>query len=255
MILSAGASTLGPIGTCSNRYRIKSEWRGWNGWASRGPKRLPGIWSPPPHIDSDDHAVVPAFTEWLLTRFETDDRVFHEFAAGWDRFKVYSGDIAAEHEAEAAVARRFLNHPARRIREMGGCRRAISPGGGQKGPSMGGRAGPAMIPMAQWRIPQPEDAALLTPERMADLADRMDEAVASLRAWGIRVIDAGRLRPERCAPPSCVTAGSFPTAESELAAVAHAARNAQEFAEIAAVLPDDELQPLAVDLQHSVGGL
>ncbi len=61
--------------------------------------------------------MVPAFTEWLLTRFETDDRVFHEFAAGTNSFKVYSGDIAAEHEAEAAVARRFLNHPARRIRE------------------------------------------------------------------------------------------------------------------------------------------
>jgi hypothetical protein len=30
---------------------------------------------------------------------------------------MYYGDIAAQHEAEAAVARAFLDHPLRRIRE------------------------------------------------------------------------------------------------------------------------------------------
>lgn len=103
-------------------------------------------------------------------------------------------------------------------------------------------------------IAQPEDAALLTPERMEDLADRMDKAVSFVRAWGIRVIDAGRLGRSASLLRRVAAAGSFPAAETELTAVAHAARDAQEFSEIAAVLPDDELKPLAVDLQQSVGG-
>jgi len=30
---------------------------------------------------------------------------------------MYMGDIAAEHEAEATLARKFLDHPLRRVRE------------------------------------------------------------------------------------------------------------------------------------------
>jgi len=72
---------------------------------------------PLPHLDSEGRPVVPPLTEFVLTEFEDDDWVFHEFCAGVHSFQMYSGDIAAQHEAEAAMAESFLNHPARRIRE------------------------------------------------------------------------------------------------------------------------------------------
>jgi len=72
---------------------------------------------PLPHLDSEGRPVVPPLTEFVLTEFEDDDRVFHEFCAGVHSFQTYWGDIAAQHEAEAAMAECFLNHPARRIRE------------------------------------------------------------------------------------------------------------------------------------------
>jgi hypothetical protein len=77
---------------------------------------------PAPHLkESGTHddaiPIVPDLTAWVLTEFEEDDRVFKEFMAGVYSFKMYSGDIAAQHEAEAAVARVFLDHPLRRIRE------------------------------------------------------------------------------------------------------------------------------------------
>jgi hypothetical protein len=61
--------------------------------------------------------VVPALTEFLLSTFEEDDRTFREFCAGVHSMQLYMGDIAAEHEREAEVARQFLDHPLRRIRE------------------------------------------------------------------------------------------------------------------------------------------
>jgi hypothetical protein len=72
---------------------------------------------PQPCIGSDGSPVVPPLTYWVLETFEDDARTFREFCAGVHSFKMYSGDIANEHEAEAALARRFLDHPLRRIRE------------------------------------------------------------------------------------------------------------------------------------------
>lgn len=60
---------------------------------------------------------VPPLTEFVLETFEADDKVFNEFCAGTHSFQMYSGDIAAQHEAEAKVAARFLRHRLRRIRE------------------------------------------------------------------------------------------------------------------------------------------
>ena len=70
-----------------------------------------------PYVDAAGSAVVPPLTEWVLREFESDDRTFREFCAGVHNFQVYSGDIAAQHEAEAEVARRFHDYPLRRIRE------------------------------------------------------------------------------------------------------------------------------------------
>lgn len=70
-----------------------------------------------PHVDENGVAVVPPFTVWFLERFGDDDRTFREFVAGAGGWRSYSGDIAAQHEEEAAVARRFFDHPLARIRE------------------------------------------------------------------------------------------------------------------------------------------
>lgn len=75
---------------------------------------------PPPHVDASGAPVVPPLTLWVLEEFEADDRTFHEFCAGVNSLKVYSGDIAAQHEDEAALARRFLDHSSRRVREWAG---------------------------------------------------------------------------------------------------------------------------------------
>jgi hypothetical protein len=72
---------------------------------------------PVPHVEGGTTPVVPELTAWVLTKFEQDDRVFREFVAGVHSFQMYSGDIAAQHEAEAAVAGAFLDNPVRRIRE------------------------------------------------------------------------------------------------------------------------------------------
>ena len=70
-----------------------------------------------PYVTEDGRAVVPPFTAWVLERFQDDERTMNEFSAGTHSWKIYRGDIAAEHEAEAEVARRFLDHPLVRVRE------------------------------------------------------------------------------------------------------------------------------------------
>lgn len=73
--------------------------------------------TPAPYLGAEDEPVVPELTAFLLTHFENDERVFHEFVAGVNNMKFYEGDIAAEHDREARLARQFLNHPLRRVRE------------------------------------------------------------------------------------------------------------------------------------------
>ncbi len=64
----------------------------------------------------DGAPTVSEITAWVLDRFEQDDRVYDEFCAGTFS-RDYSGDIAAQIEQEGEVARPFLGHPSRRIRE------------------------------------------------------------------------------------------------------------------------------------------
>ena len=72
---------------------------------------------PKPTLDAEGRAFVPALTEWVLETFEDDKRTFREFCAGLHNLELYSGDIAAQHEAEAVLARKFLQHRLRRVRE------------------------------------------------------------------------------------------------------------------------------------------
>lgn len=72
---------------------------------------------PVPFINREGVCVVPELTAQVLTTYQDDDRVFREFLAGCHSFQMYGGDIAAQHKKEADLARQFLNHPLRRIRE------------------------------------------------------------------------------------------------------------------------------------------
>jgi len=70
-----------------------------------------------PYVDASGAPVVPKLTEFVLTRFENDERVLNEFLAGSHSLQMYVGDIASQREAEADAVRPFLNHPLKRIRE------------------------------------------------------------------------------------------------------------------------------------------
>lgn len=71
---------------------------------------------PPPRIENGV-PVVPELTYFLMSKFDHSDRVFREFCAGVHSLQMYVGDISAQHEREAEMARKFLNHPLARIRE------------------------------------------------------------------------------------------------------------------------------------------
>ena len=71
---------------------------------------------PPPFLAEGKPSLHP-LTEYLLDKFEANDRVFREFVAGVHAFKGYFGDIAAQKEGEAEVARKFRSHRLRRVRQ------------------------------------------------------------------------------------------------------------------------------------------
>ena len=71
----------------------------------------------PPHLDTEGRPVVPALTAFVLEQFADDDQVFREFCAGTHSGQIYCGDIAAAHEQEAELGRRFLGHPVKRVRD------------------------------------------------------------------------------------------------------------------------------------------
>jgi hypothetical protein len=72
---------------------------------------------PLPHLDDAGSPVVPELAAYVLDRYAEDEQVFRAFCVGLHNGQMYSGDIAAEHEREGEVARRFLDHPLPRIRE------------------------------------------------------------------------------------------------------------------------------------------
>jgi hypothetical protein len=72
---------------------------------------------PSPFLDDDKKPVLPPLTELFLGKYANDDRVFHEFAGGLHSLQSYKGDIANLKEAEAEVARKFLNHDLPRVRD------------------------------------------------------------------------------------------------------------------------------------------
>lgn len=72
---------------------------------------------PAPFLDGEGKPQVPQLTEFVLTRFEDDDRTFSEFVAGVHSFQGYVGSYSAAREKEGLQAKAFLNHRLRRVRE------------------------------------------------------------------------------------------------------------------------------------------
>jgi hypothetical protein len=72
---------------------------------------------PSPYLSPDGAPIVPELTEFVLEEYESDDEILRNFCAGLHSLQLYSGDIAAAHEKEAAIARRFLTHRLPRVRQ------------------------------------------------------------------------------------------------------------------------------------------
>ena len=70
-----------------------------------------------PSVDKKGLAQVPPLTRFVLTRFEDDDRTFHEFLAGTHSLQTYVGSFANARAKEGEVAMAFINDDSKRIRE------------------------------------------------------------------------------------------------------------------------------------------
>lgn len=71
---------------------------------------------PLPYVSKEGLPIVPYLTQFVLDTFEDDEEVFDAFLYGVHAFQGYSGDIAAQHDKEAEIARKFSRHPSKRIR-------------------------------------------------------------------------------------------------------------------------------------------
>ncbi len=71
----------------------------------------------PPSLNENGQPVLNPLTEFVLREFEDDERTFREFVAGTHSLQIYAGSYAEARAKEAAVAKAFLNHPLRRVRE------------------------------------------------------------------------------------------------------------------------------------------
>jgi hypothetical protein len=71
----------------------------------------------PPFLDAEGKPQLHPLTEYVLREFDSDDRTFSEFVAGVHSFQSYVGSIATARASEAEVARTFLSHPLRRVRQ------------------------------------------------------------------------------------------------------------------------------------------
>jgi hypothetical protein len=71
----------------------------------------------PPQLDDEGRAIVPRLTAFVLVRFARDYKVFQEFFEGARIVPRYRRGSPADIEREAEVARHFLGHPLKRVRE------------------------------------------------------------------------------------------------------------------------------------------
>ena len=71
----------------------------------------------PPYLNGAGQPQVPQLTEFILTRFEDDDRTFSEFVAGVHSYQGYWGSFSEAREKEGLQAKPFLTHRLKRIRD------------------------------------------------------------------------------------------------------------------------------------------
>ncbi len=69
-----------------------------------------------PFINENGTPVVPTLTEFVLSEFEEDEETFEKFCKG-SHMQTFASDIASLKQKEADVARKFLSHSLRRVRE------------------------------------------------------------------------------------------------------------------------------------------
>ncbi len=70
-----------------------------------------------PYLDENSKPIVPPLTEFVLSEFENDEDTFRKFCISSHNLQIYRGDITYQKEKEAEIAKYFLNHPLRRVRE------------------------------------------------------------------------------------------------------------------------------------------
>ena len=95
---------------------------------------------------------------------------------------------------------------------------------------------------------------ILTPPRMGDLADQLEDAIKKIAGWRIRIPPDSRLPEIVRLLRGLASEASYPSSRSQRALVAQAARDAQEIVEISWVLPSKELKPLRESLRNAIFG-
>lgn len=108
-------------------------------------------------------------------------------------------------------------------------------------------------PMDHVPDPPPPDK-IYTPERMADLAEGLEKAIAKIEKLGVDVPGGSRLRNTVKVLREVAVARSFPESREELRAVGHAASDAQEFIIFRGMLPQEGFVSTVEVLKRAVGG-
>jgi len=99
-----------------------------------------------------------------------------------------------------------------------------------------------------------DDTRRLLPENLPVVAGHLEEAIGEFQGWGVRIVRASRLPVIVRLLRRTAERGSYPSDRKELAVLGEAIRDAQEFIEIANVLPAVPIPSLLNDLQVAVGG-
>lgn len=94
----------------------------------------------------------------------------------------------------------------------------------------------------------------LTPAFVGVVAQHLREVIAEFKAWGVRINSGSRLPATASLLEEIAAAGEYPSDRPRLSVLGDAIRDAQEFVEIANVLPSTPLEVVRHDLNRAVRG-
>ena len=100
----------------------------------------------------------------------------------------------------------------------------------------------------------PPEGFPLTADSLGTIVKHTAEVIDEFRTWGVRVHDVSRLSQILEVLSTTATAGSYPDAEEKLLLTGNAIQTAQEFIEIANILPSTPIAVVQADLQIALGG-